>query len=100
MVSNAQSETWHELKRACPAIPLATDGAQQAREDLSPAMQLRIVEERGEQLLVESRSSTPSIQWRYLVQRRDFETAITTPDTLPREGQAPSAPATTSGSPD
>jgi hypothetical protein len=99
-VTSARSETWYELKRSCPAIPLATDGTEQEREDLPPAMQFRVVEERGDTLVLESRASTATSHWRYLVQRADFEAAITTPGGLPRAGQAPTAPASTSGSPD
>ena len=101
MVTHETAETtWYELMRDCPAIPLATDGAELPPEDLSPGLELTIEEERGEQLVVVSRGSVPDRQWRYLVARADFERAITRPDDAPREGQAPTAPASTSGGPD
>jgi len=92
--------TWYELMRSCPSIPLATDGAELSPEELSPGLELAIDEERGEQLVVISRGSVPNRQWRYLVSRADFERAVTRPQDVPREGQAPTASANTSGSPD
>ncbi len=92
--------TWYELMRACPAIPLATDGAELSPEDLSPGLELAIDEERDERLVVVSRGSVPDRQWRYLVTRTDFERAITRPEDLPREGQAPTASSNTAGSPE
>ena len=96
----AADTTWFELLRSCPAVPLATDGAELPPEDLSPGLELAIEEDRGEQLVVVSRGSVPDRQWRYLVTRADFERAVTRPQDLPGEGQAPTAPASTSGSPE
>ena len=100
-VAELTTDTWYELMRACRATPLTSDGRPlPEEEDLSPGRELRVVEERDDRLLVESRGSAPASDWRYLVERADFELAITPPDDLPRSGQAPTASSNTAGSPD
>jgi hypothetical protein len=100
MVADVKAGVWYELFRACPAIPLAQDGTEMDPAQLPIAMEISIVEERGESVVVESRGSTPAQPWRYLVQRADLERAVTSPEELPREGQAPTASSNTAGSPD
>ena len=100
MVAEMKTGVWYELFRACPAVPLGQDGSEQEPAEMSPGMEVAAVEERGDRLVVESRGSTPASPWRYLVQRADLERAITPPERLPREGQAPTSSSNTAGSPD
>lgn len=100
MVTEVRSGESYELFRACPAIPLAQDGARLEPSDMPVGMQVVVNGEQGDRLVVESLGSTPSQRWRYLVRRADFERAVTPPDTLPRDGQAPTSSSNTSGSPD
>ena len=100
MVTELRPDTVYELLRACPAVPLTQDGRELDRAEMSPAMQVQIVEERGDHLVVQSAGSTPAQQWRYLVSRADLQQAITPPEDLPREGVAPTASSNTAGSPD
>ena len=100
MVTDVKSGESYELFRACSAIPLTQDGGQLEPSDMPVAMRLAVIGEQGDSLVVESHGSTPSQRWRYLVQRADFERAVTPPDDLPRDGQAPTSSSNTSGSPD
>ena len=100
MITELRPDTTYELLRACSAVPLAQDGRELEPAEMPPAMQVQIVEERGDRLVVQSAGSTPSQQWRYLVSRADLQQAITPPENLPREGVAPTASANTAGSPD
>jgi hypothetical protein len=99
-VNRNDSAGWIELLRACAAIPLGADGSELPEERLSPGQEVRVIEDRGERLVVSSRGGLPAREWLYLVRRLDFDAARTPPEGLPREGQAPTAPATTAGSPD
>lgn len=49
---------WLELYRAVDATPLATDGNQQPQETLAPGTRLRMIERRGEQVLVGNEGSS------------------------------------------
>jgi hypothetical protein len=100
MKTDTHAEGWIELYRACTATPLGAEGSELEPGEMPPGMEVRVVEERGDRLVVESRSSTPAQSWRYLVRRDDFDRATSPPETLPREGIAPTASANTSGSPD
>ena len=100
MITEVRSGKSYELFRACPAIPLAQDGGQSEPSELPPAMRITITGEQGDRLVVESLGSTPSQHWRYLVERADLERAVTPPDDLPRDGQAPTSSSNTAGSPD
>jgi hypothetical protein len=70
------------------------------RSEMPPAMRVTVTGEQDGRLVVESDGSTPGQRWRYLVERSEFERAVTPPDGLPREGQAPTSSSNTSGSPD
>ena len=99
--AHLQMDTWYELMRNCPARPFTSDGELLTDvEELSPGRRLKIVEERDGQLVVTSEGTAPAAQWRYLVEREALQTAVTVPEGLPREGQAPKASANTAGSPD
>lgn|SRR5215207_1591377 len=100
MQTNRREGEWYELLRACPAVPIAQDGSDLEPAEMPPAMQVRIIEQRGDHVIVESRASTETQRWRYRLARADLDRAVTPPETLPREGQAPTAPATSAGSPD
>src|SRR5688500_15559121 len=100
MAATTDRDTWKELMRECPVIPLDAEGREMPAESLSPGNQLAVREERGDQLVVEGRGVTPAREWRYLVRREDFLRALTPPEGMPRSGQAPTAPATTAGGPD
>jgi hypothetical protein len=99
MPKQMQSDDWHELMRDLPVTPLSLRGELLSRETLVPGTQLRIVEERGDELLLEARGSAPSEHWRYIAARADFERALTRPGNLPREGGV-TIPPPTGGSPD
>lgn len=100
-MTDSHERTWHEILRSVPAVALTTEGTTlSGTELLETGLEVAIVEERGTQLLVESRGSTPGTHWQYLLDRGDFETAISPPQGLPREGESATAPVSSTGSPD
>ncbi len=100
MTTNGERAVTHELLRACPAIPLATDGRELPAGEMPPGLQVAIEGEQDGRLLVAAQGSSPSQTYRYLVTREALSRAVREPDLLPREGQAPTASSNTSGAPD
>lgn len=91
---------WLELYRVVDVTPLATTGNQQPQETLAPGTQVRVIERLDGDVLVGTRGGSNAHEWHYLIDRAQFEQALTPPDGAPREGQARTSPATTAGSPD
>jgi hypothetical protein len=100
MTQNAQHVTTFELLRACPAIPLATDGSEMPPAEMPPGMEVSLEGERMGRLIVSARGSSPSQAYRYIVGRDDLARAVREPSLLPREGQAPTSSSNTAGAPD
>lgn len=94
-------DTWYELMRSCPATPIAADGTvMNETTNLTPGQELQVRDQRDGNLVVVARGSAQGQEWQYLVRPVEFERALTQPGDLPRSGDAPTAPATTAGSPD
>ncbi len=100
MTQGTQHTTTYELLRACPAVPLATDGAEMPPAEMSPGLEVTVEGEQDGRLIVAAAGSSPSQTYRYLVNRDDLARAIREPSLLPREGQAPTSSSNTAGSPD
>jgi hypothetical protein len=95
------AQTYHELFQPCPVQPLLPDGSPTGEHDeLSPGNEVAVVEERGDQVVLEPRGVSAARPFRFLARRVDLEHALTPPENMPRAGMAPTAPASTSGSPD
>jgi hypothetical protein len=100
MTQGTQHTITHELLRACPAVPLTTDGAELPPDEMSPGLQVTVQGEQDGRLIVAAAGSSPSQTYRYLVNRDDLARAIREPSLLPREGQAPTSSSNAAGSPD
>jgi hypothetical protein len=100
MTQDGAQHPTYELQRACPSVPLATDGSELPAQDMPPGLRVTVDEERDGHLVVSAVGSSPSQIYRYLVTREALSEAISDPDLLPREGQAPTASSNTAGSPD
>ena len=100
MTEGSEQGPVYELLRACPAVPLTTEGRRLESAEMSPGLQVRIDGDQDGQLLVSAVGSSPVHTYRYLVNRDDLALAIREPSFLPREGQAPTASSNTAGAPD
>lgn len=100
MSRDKETVSTFELLRACPATPLATDGSEMPADEMPPGLRLEIEGEQDGRLLVAAQGSSPSQTYRYLVTREALSRAVSRPELLPREGQAPTASSNTAGAPD
>jgi hypothetical protein len=100
MSSEIVSGSVHELFRTCEAVPVEEGGSSLQPEQLSPGSELVVMATEGDIVTVERRGTAPVQRRHYHVRRDELKRAITPPADQPREGQAPTAPATTAGSPD
>lgn len=100
MSSELASGSIHELFRACEAQPVGEGGSTLPPEEMSPGSEVTVVATDGDTVTVERRGTAPFQRQHFHVRRDELRRAITPPADQPREGQAPTAPATTAGSPD